>query len=97
VILAGLASLMAARKEMLEGNEKFEESLAAILTPTQRAKMAIGMARMMHRRRAEMRGRKDGDDRGGEVRGERRGGGDRDGANDHEDEHEGQRGEGGGE
>ncbi len=76
-LLAGLAALKSAHKAMAEENEKFEESLAAILTPTQRAKMSVDMARMMmNPRREGQRGRKDGDNRnGGDHQGGDQGGG----------------------
>jgi len=71
-VKATLETLKAARKSMREQEEKFEESLASFLTPTQRAKMLMGM--LMHeRQRGGPRGR--GGDRGG--RGD--GGGRRDG------------------
>jgi Spy/CpxP family protein refolding chaperone len=71
-LLADLAALKSARKAMAEENEKLQDALAAILTPTQQAKLALGMARMMNQRRQGMRGRM----RGGRDRGGDEGGGD---------------------
>lgn len=64
-ITADLAALKDARRGMLDENGKFEDGLASFLTPTQRAKMALGMARMMNRRRQDMRGRRGGKRMGG--------------------------------
>jgi Spy/CpxP family protein refolding chaperone len=70
---ASLAALKSARKAMFDENEKFEESLAAFLTPTQQAKMAVGAAMMMRNRLEGGRGGRGGDDDGGH-RGPRDGG-----------------------
>ena len=56
-IQAGLDALKAARKALADEQEKFQEGLAAFLTPTQRAKMAVGAAMRM-RREHEGRGQK---------------------------------------
>ena len=66
-ILASLDALKAARKAMADENEKLQDALAGFLTPTQRGKMAVGMAMRMHREHAERaKGRHDGDDKGGD-------------------------------
>ena len=75
-LLAALASLKTARKAVAEENAKFEESLASILTPTQRAKAAVGMAKIKGRRFEGRRGKKDDDD--GDADGGRRGDADHD-------------------
>jgi Spy/CpxP family protein refolding chaperone len=55
-IKATLESLKAARQAMSAEQEKFHESLASFLTPTQQAKMVLGMAKRMHE---NMKGHKD--------------------------------------
>ena len=55
-IQAALDALKAARKEMLDGNEKFENSLASFLKPKQRAKMMLRMERHAHGRNQGRRG-----------------------------------------
>lgn len=47
-IQATLDSLKAARKAMSAEEEKFHDSLASFLTPTQQAKLVLGMAKHMH-------------------------------------------------
>lgn len=58
---ATLASLKENRKAIEAAQEKFHESLASFLTPTQQAKMVLGMAHRMHERmdgRGRMGGRR---------------------------------------
>ena len=49
-IQASLDSLKAARKAIADEEEKFRDSLASFLTPTQRAKMLMGMIHMRRER-----------------------------------------------
>lgn len=65
---ASLDKLKAAHKAMGAEREKFMDSMAQVLTPTQRAKMAVGMMRHM---RGGPGGRGMGHGRGGKMRGER--------------------------
>ena len=62
-ITTSLEALKATRKAMADENEKLQDALAGFLTPTQRGKMAVGMAMRMHREREERgyRGPRDGD------------------------------------
>ncbi|MDE2509682.1 MAG: hypothetical protein KGL74_01050, partial [Elusimicrobia bacterium] len=53
-IKATLASLKSARQEMTSEQEKFHDGLASFLTPTQQAKMVLGMAK--HMREGMMQG-----------------------------------------
>lgn len=55
-IQAALDALKAARKEMLAGNEKFENSLTSFLKPKQRAKMMLQMERNANGRHQGRRG-----------------------------------------
>ncbi|UPT74748.1 MAG: Spy/CpxP family protein refolding chaperone [Elusimicrobiota bacterium] len=48
-LTATLDRIQAGRKSLHAQREKFEASAAAILTPTQRARMAVAMGRMMER------------------------------------------------
>ena len=73
-IQASLDSLKTARKAMADEQEKFHDGLAAFLTPTQQAKMAVGAAMRMHREREEhgpkgKHGPK-GADKGGDEKGD---------------------------
>jgi Spy/CpxP family protein refolding chaperone len=52
-IQASLDALKAARKTMSDEQEKFQDALAGFLTPTQRAKMLIGLEMRMRRERAD--------------------------------------------
>jgi Spy/CpxP family protein refolding chaperone len=67
-IKATLASLKTSRQDMTAAQEKFHESLAAFLTPTQQAKLVLGMAKRMHEgmehghRHGKDKGSKDKDD-----------------------------------
>ena len=72
-IQASLDALKAARQAIAAEDEKFHDGLASFLTPTQRGKMAVGMAMRMHREREEhgskgkqgaKGGDKDGDEKG---------------------------------
>ncbi len=56
-IAATLDSLKTAKKALDDERAKFTDSLASFLTPTQRAKMLMGMERRMGRERPGMRGR----------------------------------------
>jgi Spy/CpxP family protein refolding chaperone len=44
---ATLADLRSSRKAMAEATDRFHDSLASFLTPTQQAKLALGMAERM--------------------------------------------------
>lgn len=52
-ISASLDALKSTRKAMADENEKLQDALAGFLTPTQRGKMAVGMAMRMRRERGE--------------------------------------------
>ncbi len=47
-LTATLDKLRAQHKKMAEEHEKFMDAMAQVLTPTQRAKMAVAMGRKMH-------------------------------------------------
>ena len=65
-IQKSLDALKAARRAMVDEQEKFQDSLDKFLTPTQRAKLAVGAAMRMRREREDRapKGprRRDGDD-----------------------------------
>ena len=72
-IQKSLDGLQAAHKAIAAEEEKFRDGLASFLTPTQRAKMAVGMAKRMQQNRGEhgprgkrgpKGGDKDGDEKG---------------------------------
>jgi Spy/CpxP family protein refolding chaperone len=81
-IKATLDSMKATRAAMTAEEEKFHASLASFLTPTQQAKMLVGMMRQMHEK---MMGR------GG--RGERRPGEGKPAPKDKDDDHDDDKGE----
>jgi Spy/CpxP family protein refolding chaperone len=83
-IKATLDSLKANRQAMAAEQEKFHESLAAFLTPTQQAKMVLGMAQRMRQGGPGGRG-------GWRGRGGR--GGDKPSPKDQEDDHDDDKGE----
>lgn len=56
-VSAALDSLKAAHKQIAAAHEKLDETLAGFLTPTQRAKMFLGMMARMHERMGAPRGR----------------------------------------
>lgn len=77
-IQASLDALKSAHKEIAAEDEKFRDGLASFLTPTQRAKMTLGMAMRMRRELGEheehgprgKRGPKPGGKNGGEKDGD---------------------------
>jgi Spy/CpxP family protein refolding chaperone len=70
-IQTSLDGLKAAHKAIAAEEEKFRDGLASFLTPTQRAKMAVGMAKRMQERGPRGKhgpkgGDKDDDEKGGD-------------------------------
>lgn len=70
-IKATLDSLKSTRKDMEAAQEKLHAEVSTILTPTQQAKMLLGMMHRMHERMGEGKGRWGRGEKG--EKGERRG------------------------